>query len=95
MFTMVLLGLGDMKQAGGALQVAAGLAARHGAGLFVQHVSPPKNREGACVLELPTERELEAHRAKVEALCRELLPLGLTADVAAGLGVPQVAHEVE
>lgn len=86
MFTMVLLGLGDVEQSGGALQVAAGLAARHGAGLFVQHVSPPKSRDGACVLELPTERELEARRAEVEGLCRELLPEGLTADVAAGAG---------
>lgn len=86
MFTMVLLGLGDAAQAAGALKVAAGLAARHGAGLFVQHVSPPKNRGGACVLELPTERELEARRAEVEALCRDLLPPGTTADVAAGAG---------
>ena len=86
MFTMVLLGLGDVEQAGGALQVAAGLAARHGAGLFVQHVSPPRSRDGACVLELPTEKELEARRAEVEALCRRHLPSGLTADVAAGSG---------
>ncbi len=86
MFTMVLLGLGDVEQAGGALQVAAGLAERHGAGLFVQHVSPPRSRDGACVLELPTEKELEARRAEVEALCRKHLPSGLTADVAAGAG---------
>lgn len=86
MFTMVLLGLGDMEEARSAVQVAAGLAARHGAGLFVQHVSPPKSRDGACVLELPTQSELEARRAEVEELCRRHLPPGLTADVAAGAG---------
>jgi nucleotide-binding universal stress UspA family protein len=83
MFTLVLLGIaGDGTAAvRKILHVGAAVAARHGAGFAVLHVSPPLNREGGCVLQLPDEAELCRRRDGVEALCREVMPVGLTADV--------------
>lgn len=83
MFKLVLLGIaGD--GAGAArkvLAVGSALAGRHGAGFAVLHVSAPLNREGGCVLQLPGEAELDRRRETVETLCREVMPVGLTADV--------------
>ncbi len=86
MFQLVLLGLSDLAQAGAAIGVAAGLAARNGSGFAVQHVSAPLSQGGGCVLQLPAEADLAVRRAEVEALCREAMPPGLTAEVMAGAG---------
>ncbi|MBU1228794.1 MAG: universal stress protein [Proteobacteria bacterium] len=86
MFKLVLLALADKADGRAAAQVAGALAARHGAGFAVQHVSAPVGQEGGCVLQLPGEADLAARRAEVEALLREVMPPGLTADVMLGAG---------
>lgn len=101
MFSLVLLALADGaggKTGGGAVraaarnaaQMAGGLAARHGAGFAVLVVSGPLGQEGGCVLQLPGEDEQSARRARVEALLREVMPDGLTADVMHAAGFAHV-----
>ena len=81
MFRLVLLALTDAADGASAARVASHIAARHGAGFAVQHVSGPPRQAGGCILHLPTEEDLAARRAGVEALCRTVMPPGLTADV--------------
>lgn len=83
MFRLVFAGIGGKDEAGceSAVRFGAHLAARHGAGFAVLHVSSPLNREGSCVLQLPGEEDLAARRDEVEQLCRRVMPAGLTADV--------------
>lgn len=64
-----------------AVRLASSLAARHGAGLAAVQVSGPLSQEGGCVLQLPSEAVLGERRAGLEALLREVMPPGLTADV--------------
>ena len=90
MFKLVLLALADTTLGAQAVRLAGSLAARCGAGFAVQHVSGPLSQEGGCVLHLPGEDELNARRAEVEALCREAMPPGLTADVLLSAGFVHV-----
>ncbi|MDQ7834982.1 MAG: universal stress protein [Humidesulfovibrio sp.] len=90
MFTLVLLALADTTVGVVAMRLAASLAARHGAGFAVQHVSGPLSQEGGCVLRLPGEADLAARRAEVEALCRVAMPVGLTSDVMLAAGFVHV-----
>jgi nucleotide-binding universal stress UspA family protein len=90
MFKLVLLALADTAVGVSAVRLAAFLAARHGAGFAVQHVSGPLSQEGGCVLHLPDEGDLAARRAEVEALCRAVMPVGLTADVMLAAGFVHV-----
>jgi nucleotide-binding universal stress UspA family protein len=80
MFSLVLLALADRADGKPAAQIASAIAARHGAGLAALHVSGPLSRDAACVLELPDESAQALARAGVEALLREVMPPGLTAD---------------
>lgn len=83
MFRLVFAGISGKDEASceSAVRFGAHLAARHGAGFAVLHVSSPLNREGSCVLQLPGEEDLAARRDDVEKLCRRVMPAGLTADV--------------
>lgn len=86
MFTLVLLALTDKTEGTAAARLASASAARHGAGFAVQHVSGPVGQEGGCVLQLPGDDVLTQRRAKVEALLRDIMPAGLTADVVMSVG---------
>ena len=86
MFKLVLLALADKADGKAAAQLASSLAARHGAGFAVQHVSGPVGQEGGCVLQLPGEGDLAARRTEVETLLREVMPPGLTADIVLSAG---------
>jgi nucleotide-binding universal stress UspA family protein len=86
MFKLVLLALADKADGKMAAQLASALAARHGAGFAVQHVSGPLSLEGGCVLQLPCEADLAVRRTEVEALLREVMPPGLTADIVLSAG---------
>jgi nucleotide-binding universal stress UspA family protein len=86
MFKLVLLALADKADGKAATQLASALAARHGAGFAVQHVSGPVGQEGGCVLQLPSEADLTIRRTEVEALLREVMPPGLTADIVLSAG---------
>jgi len=102
MFSLVLLALADgavdvygdkaaaRAAAWTAARTAAHLAARHGAAFAALAVSGPLGREGGCVLQLPGEQVQAARRAEVEALLREVMPLGLTADVMHAAGFVHV-----
>lgn len=90
MFKLVLLALADLSAGEQAVRLAGSLAALHGAGFAVQHVSGPLGQEGGCVLHLPGETELAARRTEVEALCRVAMPPGLTADVVQSAGFVHV-----
>jgi len=90
MFKLVLLTLADLKLGVQTVRLAGSLAARHGAGFAVQHVSGPLGQEGGCVLHLPGEVELAARRTEVESLCRVAMPPGLTADVMLSAGFVHV-----
>lgn len=90
MFTLVLLALADKADGATAAQLAATLAARHGAGFAALSVSGPLSQEGGCVLQLPGEEALAERRAGVETLLREVMPQGLTADVMHAAGFAHV-----
>lgn len=90
MFRLVLLVLAETTAGAQAVRLAGSLAARHGAGFAVQHVSGPLSQEGGCVLHLPGEDVLAARRAEVESLCRQSMPPGLTADVLLSAGFVHV-----
>lgn len=92
MFTLLLLALAEPAAGASpqpaarrgdlaAARLASSLAARHGAGLAAVQVSGPMSQEGGCVLQLPSEAVLAVRRAELEALLREVMPPGLTADV--------------
>lgn len=83
MFKLVFAGIAGNEEAActSAIRYGSHLAAKNGAGFAVLHVSAPLNREGSCVLQLPSGADLAARRDKVEALCRRVMPAGLTADV--------------
>jgi nucleotide-binding universal stress UspA family protein len=92
MFRLVFAGIAGKEESASesAVRHGAHLAARHGAGFAVLHVSPPLNREGSCVLQLPSKADLAARRDNVEGLCRRVMPAGLTADVMIESGFPHV-----
>lgn len=83
MFRLVFAGITGKEEetCESAVKFGALLAAKHGAGFAVLHVSAPLNREGSCVLQLPGEEDLAVRRDCVEELCRRVMPAGLTADV--------------
>lgn len=90
MFTLVLLALADQGDGREAARLASSIAARHGAGFAAQSVSAPLSQEGGCVLQLPGEDILAERRAGLEALLREVMPPGLTADVLQSAGFAHV-----
>lgn len=98
MFKLVLLALADQARdtAAGepcgknAVRLAGAVAARHGAGFAALQVSGPISQENGCVLQLPGEDVLAQRRLKLEALLREVMPPGLTADVLSGAGFAHV-----
>ena len=72
MFTMVLLELGDMKQARGKRLLAARLAGR---GCSCNACARPRTARKPRVLELPTERKLKTHRPRRRRPAANYCPL--------------------
>jgi nucleotide-binding universal stress UspA family protein len=104
MFTLVLLVLADWPDAANgqeaqsattnptaaSARTAALLAARHGAAFAVLAVRRPLDMDEGHALRLPDESVQSVRRAEVEALLREAMPAGLTADVMHAAGFVQV-----